>query len=263
MRKTFRLVVSLLALFLGTGVLSPLIQANWQEWAKVHGQDQYFVQYAGPLMDKALTFAQAGWFIFLAGFFIGGAICLWSDRWLRQRTTSPISTPPPTLQAGLCVFDIRFNFAHLKELRGEWSMRVFNGTGRIVEFCGLSGRIKFRTPNNADLSRRPPGISTPLTGELPEPSARANMAQTVAPFKEELVILSQQVPSAEADKLLVALAADIPIHFDLSGLTIKVCAQNARQKIERLPIWGGVSYNRGFGFGQIASAIAHMGMKLT
>lgn len=160
----------------------------------------------------------------------------------------------PTLITGLYVSDIRFNFSKLSERHGEWSMRVFNGTGRVIEFSGLSGQAKFHAPNDTAPSRK---------GELPEPSARADMAQMVGPFKEWLLILSQHVPAAEADKLSAMLAADTPIHFNLSGLTIKVCAQDDRKKIERLPIWSGVSYSRGFGFGQIISATAHFGVKLT
>lgn len=176
----------------------------------------------------------------------------WTLQWpIRKRASSVAQSP--TLQAGLYVSDIRFNFTSLNERHGEWSMRVFNGTGRAVEFSGLSGRVKFRAPNNANPSH---------TGELPEPSARADVAQTIAPFKEWFLILSQHVPTTEADKLSAMLAADTPIHFDLSGLTIKVCAQDDHKKIERLPIWGGVSYSRGFGFGQIISATAHIGMKL-
>src|SRR4029077_275548 len=163
----------------------------------------------------------------------------------RQRASSAAQSP--TLQTGLYVSDIRFGFADLDERHGEISMRVFNGTGRVVEFSSLYGHIRFTSPNSTD----------PLhMGELPTPSTRADMAQAVGPFKEWLVILSQRVPATEADKLLAMLAADIPIHFDLSGLTIEVCARDGRQKAERLPIWGGLSYNRGSGFGQIIQLTA-------
>ena len=169
-------------------------------------------------------------------------------QWPIRKRVSP-AAQPPTLLAGLYVSDIRLTFASLSERHSEISMRVFNGTGRVLEFSGLSGRIKFNAPNNSDPSRM---------GELPTPSTRAEMAQTVGPFKEWLVILSQRVPAAEADKLLAMLAAEIPIHFDLSGLTIEVCAQDDQQKVERLPIWGGVSYSHGNGFGQIIHLTAHM-----
>jgi hypothetical protein len=157
----------------------------------------------------------------------------------------------PTLRTGLYVSDIRFSFASLeKDRHSEISMRVFNGTGRIVEFSGLSGYIKFNAPNNADPSRS--------RGDLPTPSARPDMAQMIGPLQEWLLILSQRVPAPEADKLLAMLAAGIPIHFDLNGLMIGVCAQDDRQNVERLPIWDGVSYSHGNGFGQIVYLTAHM-----
>ena len=156
----------------------------------------------------------------------------------------------PTLRAGLYVSDIRFTFASLeKDRHSEISMRVFNGTNRVIEFCSLSGHIKFNAPNNADPSR---------TGDLPTPSVRPDMAQMIDPLQEWLLILSQRVPAVEADKLLAMLAADTPIHFDLSGLAINVRAQDDRQNVERLPIWGGVSYSHGNGFGQIVYLTAHM-----
>jgi hypothetical protein len=85
MRAFFRYLVSFIALVLGSGTISPLISANWQEWAKVRGQDQYFVHYAGPLVDRLAAIAQSGWFIFATGFFVGGACCLWIDRLLRRQ----------------------------------------------------------------------------------------------------------------------------------------------------------------------------------
>jgi hypothetical protein len=166
-----------------------------------------------------------------------------------DKINSPaITAAPPTLRAGLYVADIRLTFADLERDRhSELSMRVFNGTGRVVEFSGLSGHIKFNASNNADPS---------LTGDLPTPAARPDMARTVGQLQEWLLILSQRVPAVEADKILGMLKADIPIHFDLSGLTIEIFAQNDRQNVERLPIWGGVSYSHGNGFGQIVHLTA-------
>ncbi len=185
---------------------------------------------------------------------VGVAILGYSIKRARDHSVDTIYPPTvtassPTLQAGLYVSDIRLTFASLAERHSEISMRVFNGTGRVVEFSGLSGHIKFTSPNSADPLR---------SGDLPTPSMRADMAQTVGPFKEWLVILSQRVPAAEADKLLAMLAADVPILFDLHGLTIKVCAHDNLQNVERLPIWGGVSYSHGNGFGQIIYGTANI-----
>jgi hypothetical protein len=152
----------------------------------------------------------------------------------------------PTLAAGLYVSDIRFTFADLeKDRHSEISMRVFNGTGNVVEFSSIAGHIKFSASISADQSRM---------GDLPTPSPRPDMVRLAAPFQEWLLILNQRVPAAEADKLLAMLEADIPIHFDLNRLMIAVCAQDDRQIVVRLPIWVGVSYSRDRGFGQIINA---------
>jgi hypothetical protein len=140
---------------------------------------------------------------------------------------------------------MRFAFADLKDRHSEISMRVFNATGRVIEFSGLiSGRIKFSTPNNADPS---------CMGDLPTPAMRPDTERTAAPLKEWLLVLTQRVPAVEADKLIAMLETDTPIHFDLTELTIGVFAQDDRNNVERLPIWSGMSYSRGHGFGQIIS----------
>jgi hypothetical protein len=92
-------------------------------------------------------------------------------------------------------------------------------------------------------------------GDLPTPAMRPDTERTVAQLKEWLLILTQRVPTVEADKLVAMLEADIPIHFDLSELMIGVFSQDDRNKIERLPIWSGMSYNRGYGFGMINQGI--------
>jgi hypothetical protein len=179
----------------------------------------------------------------------------WMLQWpITKRPRSDMTLPPtvaslpPTLQAALYVCDIRFTFADLeKDRHSEISMRVFNGTGSVVEFSGLiSGRIKFSAPNNTDPSRM---------GDLPTPAMRPDTERTVAQLQEWLLILTQRVPAGEADKLVAMLEADIRIHFDLSELTIGVFAQDDRNTVKRLPIWSGVSYNQEYGFGRIISGI--------
>lgn len=143
------------------------------------------------------------------------------------------------IRDGLYVGEIRFNFADLeKDRHSELTMRVFNGTGSVVEFSSLQGQIKFSDPDNTD-----PGMGT-----LPTPTLRSDTERTIAPFQEWLLILVQQVPSMEADKLQAMLKADIQIHFDLRDLTIEVAGAHDKNKVERLPIWGGVTYSRGSGF---------------
>lgn len=102
MRIAFRQIVTLLAVVLGAGTLSPLVQANWQAWAQKTGHDQYFIRYADMAMSSVANLAQSPWFIFIAGFFIGGAVCLWLDYLLRQRpTNTAVATSAPDLAHGL------------------------------------------------------------------------------------------------------------------------------------------------------------------
>ena len=152
----------------------------------------------------------------------------------------------PTLNASLNVRDIRFSFADLKEDRhSELIIRVFNGSGRVVELSNVSGQIKFAAPNNNDPFRM---------GVLPTPSTRPDTAKTVVQLREWILMLSQRVPNVEAVKLLRMIEGDVTINFDLSELNIEVFASGDRQTSERLPIWDGVTYNRGVGFGRIIAA---------
>ena len=151
-----------------------------------------------------------------------------------------VTTSPPTMRAGLYVGEVRFDFTGLeKDRHSELTMRVFNGTGSVVEFSSLQGKVKFSDAGNTDPDRM---------GTLPTPTLRSDTARTIATFQEWFLILTQRAPAIEADKLLAMLAADIPIHFDLRELTIEVVGQHDRNKVERLPIWGGVTYSRGSGF---------------
>lgn len=53
----------------------------------------------------------------------------------------------PSIQLGLYVAEIRLTFDALeKERHSELAMRVFNGTGRVIDFANLSGHIKFNAP---------------------------------------------------------------------------------------------------------------------
>ncbi len=209
--------------------------------------------------DSVGAFLNSGWGTFTS-FVVGMAILGYSiHRGLRTGNISLDSTlaepivqgnqlaTPPSLQKGLYVCDIRFTFADLQSDRhSELTMRVFNASGRVVAISGLSGHIKFNAPNNVDPSRM---------GVLPTPAMHPDTERTVTQLREWLLILTQRVPAAEADKLVEMLEADVPILFDLSELIIEVSAQDGASKAERLPIWSGVSYSRGHGFGMIISGI--------
>jgi hypothetical protein len=86
-RATIRLVMTTAAItvFVG-GVCEGLVQSNVQKWAEANGYDQYLVRYAGPTMDRLAEITQSEWFFGATWFFIGGALLLWVDYALRQRT---------------------------------------------------------------------------------------------------------------------------------------------------------------------------------
>jgi hypothetical protein len=161
-----------------------------------------------------------------------------------------ITISPPTLQASLYVGEIRFTFGELKTDRHtEISIRVFNGSGRVVEISSISGTIRFNAPNNKDPSRM---------GELPPPAIRPDTSRTVAQLQEWLLILAQRTPASQADKLVAMLDDDSSILFDLSGLKIEVFARDEPKNIQTLPLWHGVSYSKGNGFGRIIAMSAHL-----
>lgn len=83
--RWLRWLSTTLGILLGSGFLSPLIQANWQKWAEQTGNDLLLVKYMGPAMLWLAEITQSGWFIFAVGFFVGGAIFLWADYFLRHR----------------------------------------------------------------------------------------------------------------------------------------------------------------------------------
>jgi hypothetical protein len=96
-RPFVRYAMAFFAALLGAGILSPLIGANWQEWAKQSGNDQYFVRYAEPVMTALARLTQSIWFGLVAGIFLGGAICLWVDFLVRRNSPAP-SEKMPTIK---------------------------------------------------------------------------------------------------------------------------------------------------------------------
>jgi hypothetical protein len=155
---------------------------------------------------------------------------------------------PPTLTASLYVGEIRFNFADLaKDRHSEITMRVFNGSGRVVQLSQISGCIKFHETNN----------DPKYSGKLPEPTIGNDTARTVAQLNEWFLIFAQKVPAEQADKLLAMIAADVRILFDLREFKIEVFATDTPQKIETFPMWGGVSYDRTYGFMRVIMGTAN------
>jgi apolipoprotein N-acyltransferase len=97
MSRIPRWIPTTLAIIFGTGLLAPLVQANVQEWAKQNGWDQFLVRFAEPAtLDRIFQISQTGWFIFVAGFFVGGAALLWIDTFLRRQPQSNPNAPATT-----------------------------------------------------------------------------------------------------------------------------------------------------------------------
>jgi hypothetical protein len=84
------------------------------------------------------------------------------------------------------------------------------------------------------------------------------MKRTVAPNEEWFFILNQQVPSSAADKILAMLDGDIAILFSLTDLSIEISPHGEPSKKERLPLWNGVSYSKGHGYGRIIAMSGNM-----
>ena len=204
-----------------------------------------FVVLSDPVYLKLTKPAQHPWLSTAIVAIVSAAVAgsVW---WFFVTTTTEpeqaaiVPTPPATIREGLNVGEIRFIFDDLKKDRhSELIMRVFNGTGNVVEFSSLQGQVTFSDADNTDPDRM---------GTLPTPALRADTQRTVAPSKEWFLILNQRVPAVEADKLQKLIESDIQIHFDLRELTIEVVGGHDRKKVERIPLWGGVTYSRGSGF---------------
>lgn len=163
-----------------------------------------------------------------------------------------VTQSPPSLAAGLYVGEIRVTLDDLeKNRRSEVTIRVFNGTGRAIEFEKLTGNIKFAAPNDNDPTRK---------GTLPTPALRHDVAKVVYPLQEWFFILEQHVPASEADKLVAMRQADIPIHFDLTGLAMHVFVQGKPKDVERLSLWDGISCKGGIQLGRIINASVQIGI---
>ncbi len=153
---------------------------------------------------------------------------------------------PSSLRDGLYMADPRFTFTELETDRhSEFTMRVFNGSGREVEIASVSGQITFNAPNNTNPA---------YMGTLPTPALRADSVRQVSPLGEWFLIFAQRVPAPEAAKLLDMLEHDILILFTLNDLRIEVFARDEPGKVVPLSLWHGVSYRKTYGFGQIIAA---------
>jgi hypothetical protein len=85
LRRNSRWILTILAGLFGAGFLSPLVQSRLQHWPEPHGY-QLPLTYVTPAISKLADMTQTADFVFVTGFFIGGALLLWVDHALRRRT---------------------------------------------------------------------------------------------------------------------------------------------------------------------------------
>ena len=85
MRRNSRWILTILAGLFGAGFLSPLVQSWLQRWPEPHSHPLPLT-YLTPAISKLADMSQTADFVFVTGFFIGGALLLWVDHALRRRT---------------------------------------------------------------------------------------------------------------------------------------------------------------------------------
>ncbi|HEY4846629.1 MAG TPA: hypothetical protein VIH87_02260 [Methylocella sp.] len=196
----------------------------------------------------------AGLYVGIALAIFGLAATVWHFVKTRQLLSTwkfqwPITKHGPlssTMQAGLYVGEIYFDLSRLDGDRYiEIAIRVFNCTGSIITMSGLKGSISFGAIGGA------PSIEEV---SLPPPTIRADTDKTIHPSREWFVILAQHVPAATADTISSLLSEKRRVKFDLDALDILVCLADQPDKIERLPLWNGLTFEHGISRGRIVKA---------
>lgn len=197
MNKIPRWIPTVLAVVFGTGLLSPLVQANVQEWAKKNGWDQFLVQFAEPsAMDRLVQITQTGWFIFAAGFFIGGAVFLWLEYFLRGRSqggTNAIVTGSVVNAASL---------AH--------ALHMVAGSGLDVRVDKRKKQVQvgFRLQNSSDIALRfrVTSLSVVIDGKTVMHPAMVN-GGAVVPRGGALPYMFAPIPMVIGKKDVMAIAS--------------------------------------------------------
>lgn len=71
---------------LGSGIIGPIVGANWQEWAKANGSDQFLVRHLGPAMDEMARITLSNPFLFTAVLLAGIGMAI-AANWIIRRWT--------------------------------------------------------------------------------------------------------------------------------------------------------------------------------
>jgi hypothetical protein len=147
------------------------------------------------------------------------------------------------LAAGLYVGEICLGLDLLKADRHvEVQMRVFNGTGSVIEIANMSGEIQV-------------DLRTIGTKSLPPPSISSNTNQKTLASREWIITLAQRVPQELADKIADSIAGDQVVSLYFGSLNIQVCRPDHANETERIPLWDGVTVQKGLRFGRVVQIV--------
>jgi hypothetical protein len=80
-----RSLVAFFAALFAAGFLIPILRAHLEQWAQTHGRDLSVLEPAVPTLDRLADITQTTAFMFITGFFVGGALLIWIDYALRRR----------------------------------------------------------------------------------------------------------------------------------------------------------------------------------
>jgi hypothetical protein len=150
-----------------------------------------------------------------------------------------VTRGPAPLLAGLYLADIDVSLKAVQsDHHGEINIRLFNGSTerRTFDLVGVSGHITFKAGNLISSDPK-------MNGELPQPTISPATVRSGSPQTEWSLILDQRFPSKEAPKVADILRAH-PLVFDFTNLDIQIAWRDDPTKVERLTLWGGISYNR-------------------
>ncbi len=170
--------------------------------------------------------------------------------------TNSEKSSKPTLQrpldTGLYVGQIALSLGALEaERRAEISIVAYNGTGTTIELNGISGAVCFGVAGDSEPAAR---------GALPTPSMRADISKTAGPSQEWSITLDQRIPANTADLLLRLMNEKRQIHFTFGKLKIEIVDQANRNRVARLPLWDGLSFQWGLWFSRIKQASINFGI---
>jgi hypothetical protein len=86
MLRTARLALAAFALCVGTASVVPLVHSHLRQWVEARGHQLAVFERVDPAVARLAEASETTAFLFITGFLIGGALLVWVDYGLRQRT---------------------------------------------------------------------------------------------------------------------------------------------------------------------------------